>query len=199
MCKSAFTDHEASCVDEPRHGRAGLAALLATALLAGCGGGSSPVVRAAERPPEPSPAAPSVVPAEPPSKEVAERSSKDDDGMASILVSNSTEETFCDGSRMDSAGYGKTLTKEERVRLPANDGTLAGKAKALAIVAGGRCSGALKNLNRDFTVRDGVVRVPPIPGWAGIGIAMCTCKPAIEVNLLRLPGISKVVWEGPAF
>jgi len=38
---------------------------------------------------------------------------------------------------------------------------------------------------------------PPIPGWAGICIAMCTCKPEVEVNLLRLPGISKVVWEDP--
>jgi hypothetical protein len=153
------------------------------------------VVRAAERPAEPPAAAPSSVPAEhPPAAPNDERAPANDDGTTTILVSNSTQ-TFCDGSKMDSAGYRKTLTKEERVPLPANNGTPAGKAKAVAVAAGGLCSGALKQV--DFTVRDGVVRIAPIPGWAGIGIAMCTCKPEVEVNLLRLPGISKVVWEEP--
>jgi len=189
-----------ACADELLTSRTGTAALflIVTALLIGCGSGSPPVVRAAERPAEPSAAAPSSVAAEHAPKDPKEESSAKNDGMTSILVSNSTE-TFCDGSKMDSAGYRKTLTKEERVQLPANDGTLAGKAKAVAIAAGGLCSGALKHLDRDFTVRDGVVRIPPIPGWAGIGIAMCTCKPEVEVNLLRLPGIWKVVWEGSAF
>lgn len=167
---------------------------LLTALLAGCGGGSSPAVRAAERPAEPSRAAPSAAPAE---HALKEEGSLKDDGRTSILVTNSSRETFCDGSKMDTDGYRKTLAKEERVQLPANDGTLAGRAKAVAIATGGLCSGALEHLHLDFTVRDGIVRIPPIPGWAGVGIAMCTCKPEVEVNLLRLPGISKVVWEGP--
>lgn len=79
--------------------------------------------------------------------------------------------TVC-SRRLDfvSEGYRKTLVKEVRVSLPANDGTPAGKAKAVAIAASEHCSGALKEL--DFEVRSGVVRIPPISGWAGISIAM---------------------------
>lgn len=157
----------------------------------GCGGGSSPVVRTAERTAEPSTVPPSAAAEHAPKAPEGEASAKGDD-MTSILVSNSTE-TFCDGSKMDGDGYRRTLTKEERVHLPANDGTAAGNAKAVALAAGAHCRGALKTL--DVSVRDGVIRIPPISGWAGIGIAMCACKPEVEVNLLRLPGISKVVWE----
>lgn len=162
-------------------------ALFLPLLLAGCGG-APPVVRAEERPVEPAPT--TTAPAAQAEKNGEPR---DEDGMTTILVSTGSRETFCNGNDMDSAGYAKTLTKRERVRLPPHDGTRAGRVKAVAVAAGGLCASALDKL--DFVVQDGAVHIPPIPGWTGSGIAMCSCVPEVEVNLLQLPGISKVVWE----
>ncbi len=66
--------------------------------------------------------------------------------------------------------------------------------KSIAVLSTtGQCQEAFKEM--DFTVTGDTVHIPPINGWAGVSIAMCRCKPEVEVNLLRLPGITKVVWD----
>jgi hypothetical protein len=161
----------------------------ACATLVACGGAAGPVVHAEEHRAEPTA---STTPA--PSVSAAPYAASPDE-TAIILVTTGDRDSFCDGSKMDSAGYRKTLTREKRVKLPPHDATRAGKAKAVAIVAAERCSDAFENLRIDFVVDGRVLRIPPIPSWAGVGIALCTCKPDVEVNLLRHPGIARVVWE----
>lgn len=166
-----------------------IAGIFMAALLGGCAAGTSSNVAAAAPQRAATDAGEGAV-----DDAAAKLPSSTDEREATILVSTS-DEMFCDGARMDSAGYRATLTKEKRVKLPPHGATLASRAKAVAMAAGERCRDALRDL--DFEVHDGVVRVPPIPGWAGIGIAMCTCKPEVEVNLLRMPGVAKVEWSGP--
>jgi hypothetical protein len=109
-----------------------------------------------------------------------------------ILVS--TANGYCDGDNMDSDGYRKTLTKEQSIDLPPNQ-TESERAKAIIIAAtgGGMCSSVLEQL--DITVENGALRIPPIDGWAGVSIVMCSCVPQVEVNALRIPGITKVEWS----
>jgi hypothetical protein len=110
-----------------------------------------------------------------------------------ILVSQ-TKERFCDGEKMDSAGYRKTITAEKTVSVPLAQRSEADKLKSIAVAAtSGMCQEVMKKV--EFKVQAGVVRIPPIAGWAGISITMCTCRPEVEVNLLRVPGVSKIVWE----
>ena len=109
------------------------------------------------------------------------------------LVSEQDALKFCDGANMDSDGYRKSITKEVTSNVPKEGLTLAQMAKQTAILAtSGNCQTALKEL--DFKVADGVVTIPAIEGWAGVSIALCSCKPEVEVNLLRLPGIKQVLW-----
>lgn len=111
-----------------------------------------------------------------------------------ILVSDQDTTKFCNGADMDSAGYAKTITKEKYVTLPSANQPTAELAKSIAVLAtSGQCQEALKQL--DFKVTGGTVHIPPIDAWAGVSIALCSCKPQVEVNLLRLPGINKVVWD----
>lgn len=158
--------------------------VLALLALGGCAK-SATAVRAPMSPESSAPIAP-------PAGAIAPR----DDRVARtavVLVSNSTE-TYCDGNRMDSDGYRKTLTKDKAVTLAAMPVSDADKVKSIAIAATrGLCQDVMKTL--DFRVERGDVRIPPIQGWAGIAIIMCTCKPEVEVNVLRVSGVSKVTWE----
>lgn len=115
-----------------------------------------------------------------------------EDVTKTILVSKEDTTKYCNGADMDSAGYRKSITVEKPIDVP--PGTqLATHVKMVAVAATtGMCQTALNG--SDFSVKDGVVTIPPIEGWAGISIAMCSCQPQVEVNLLRLPGITKVVW-----
>lgn len=113
---------------------------------------------------------------------------------ATILVSKANGVTYCNGDAMDSDGYRKTLTKEQSITLPPNL-TESERVKAIIVASTGAsmCANVLGQL--DITVANGIVRIPPIDGWAGISIAMCTCVPEVEVNALRIPGITKVEWN----
>lgn len=115
-------------------------------------------------------------------------------GGATILVS--TEETplkYCNGADMDSDGYRKTITKEQTVSVPSNQ-TESEHAKSVILAATtGMCQEALQQL--DITVAKGTVRIPPINAWAGVSITLCSCKPLVEVNALRIPGIRNVEWN----
>lgn len=94
---------------------------------------------------------------------------------------------------MDSAGYRATITQEQKISLPKNQ-TISEYVKSVIVAATtGSCKQILEPLA--ITVTNGVVRIPPIEGWAGVSITMCSCTPQVEVNALRIPGITSVVWE----
>ena len=95
---------------------------------------------------------------------------------------------------MDSAGFRKTITVEKPMYVPPSS-TLAQRVKLVAVAATtGMCQTVLKNA--DITLsNDGTVTIPPIDGWAGVSITMCSCKPLVEVNALRVAGVTKVEWK----
>ena len=110
-----------------------------------------------------------------------------------ILISIADTTTYCNGADMDSAGYRATITQEQKITLPKNQ-TVTDHVKSVIVAATtGMCKQALQQLA--ITVTNGVVHIPPIDGWAGMSIAMCSCTPQVETNALRIPGITSVVWE----
>ena len=110
------------------------------------------------------------------------------------LISTEAASKYCDGSNMDSAGYRKTITTQVATNISIDAMTTAELAKATVLAATtGQCQIALKQNN--ITVDGDTVYIAPIDGRAGISIAMCSCKPQIEVNLLQIPGIKKVIYK----
>ncbi len=115
----------------------------------------------------------------------------------SILFSNVLATTYCDGNTMDSIGYRKTITTPKTMMLPRANMTQTDIAKFVATTAtSGQCSEALRQST--FRVKGDTVYISAMDGWAGISIALCSCKPQVEVNLLRIPGIKNVMWDDPA-
>ena len=110
------------------------------------------------------------------------------------LISKEDPTKYCNGADMDSEGYRKTITTEETTTTPPSDATAAQLVKKTIIAATtGMCQNVMEQF--DFKVTDGTVYIPPVEGWAGVSITMCSCKPQVEVNVLRNPGIKQVVWQ----
>lgn len=110
------------------------------------------------------------------------------------LVSEQDETLYCNGDDMDSDGYRKTIIQEKTALVPKGNGAQAELAKAiLGLATKGNCRTSL--LQSNITIQNGVVSIPAIDTWAGVSIALCSCIPQVEVNMLRLPGITKVMWQ----
>ncbi len=109
------------------------------------------------------------------------------------LVTTANPETYCNGEAMDTDGYRQTITAAMSTTTPLSSDP-AEYARSVALLAtSGTCHDALADLT--FSVQGDTVSIPALDGWAGISIALCRCKPEVEVNLLRLPGIKHVIWE----
>lgn len=114
-----------------------------------------------------------------------------------VLVSSRAGTEFCNGADMDAEGYRRTLTVRKAAWLPRGQ-TAGERAKAVALAStSGLCRDVLRQLP-PFRLEEGAVHVPPIDGWAGVSIVLCACRPEVEVNLLRLPGVTRVVWDADA-
>lgn len=110
------------------------------------------------------------------------------------LVSQEDTTKYCNGVDMDSAGYQKTITtKESTTTLEINPTKIQVIKTVLNAATTGMCNTVLSQL--DITENNGIVYIPQIEGWAGVSIAMCSCKPQVEVNLLQIPGITKIIWS----
>lgn len=115
----------------------------------------------------------------------------------SYLVSPEDPTKYCNGADMDSAGFRKTITKEMSTSTKEADPSLSQlAAETIKAATTGTCREALGQVG--IKVSNGVATIPPIEGWAGVSIALCSCKPLVEANLLRIPGISKVDWSSVA-
>lgn len=108
------------------------------------------------------------------------------------LVSKEDTTKFCNGVDMDSAGYRKTIVTSITTDTPAMTQSELIK-KTLDLATTGMCRTVLGQL--DVSVSSSIAYIPPIDGWAGVSITMCSCKPQVEVNLLRIPGIKEVIWQ----
>lgn len=110
------------------------------------------------------------------------------------FISQEDTTKYCNGEEMDSAGYQKTITtKESTTTLEINPTKIQVIKTVLNAATTGMCNTVLSQL--DITENNGIVYIPQIEGWAGVSIAMCSCKPQVEVNLLQIPGITKIIWS----
>lgn len=115
--------------------------------------------------------------------------------VINYLISKEDTNKYCNGADMNSDAYRKTIIAPMSSTTPETNLTTAQLAKITAILStSGMCQSVLRQLG-DFTVASSTVQIPPIDGWAGVSITMCYCQPQVEVNLLRLPGITKVTWK----
>lgn len=109
------------------------------------------------------------------------------------LVSKEDSTKYCNGADMDSAGYQKTITTPESTSTAELNPTNVQIIKTIINAATtGMCRSVMSQL--DITENNGTVYIPPIDAWAGVSIVMCSCKPQVEVNILQIPGLTKVVW-----
>lgn len=111
-----------------------------------------------------------------------------------VLVSAEPSTAYCDGERMDSDGYRKTLTHEKPIELPPAG---ASETEIVRAVVDAATEGMCQTVMRQLTYRidGGTLHIPPVEAWAGVSITMCSCQPEIEVNFVRIPGVTRVVWD----
>jgi hypothetical protein len=113
-----------------------------------------------------------------------------------VLVSNEPASTYCNGAQMDSAGYRRTLTQEKPLELPPEGASETTLVRAVVDAATeGMCRTVMRQL--EYREDGGTLHIPPLDAWAGISITMCSCRPAVELNFARIPGVARVVWDGP--
>jgi len=116
------------------------------------------------------------------------------DQRISYFASSEDANTYCNGVEMNSAAYRASITELKSASTPFINPSETELVKSVMLAAtSGTCQEALAA--SDISVSNGTVFIPPIDAWAGVSIAMCACKPEVEVNLLQLPGINKVVWS----
>jgi hypothetical protein len=109
------------------------------------------------------------------------------------LISEEETTKYCNGVDMNSEGYQNTITvKKSTTTSDVNPTNLQIIKTVINSATSGMCKEAISQLN--IKEDAGVVSIPPIDAWAGVSITMCSCKPQIEVNLLQIPGITKVIW-----
>ncbi len=112
-----------------------------------------------------------------------------------VLVSAESSTAYCNGEQMDSNGYRKTLTHEKRIDLPPAG---ASDTEIVRAVIDAATEGMCQTVMRQLTYQNdaGTLHIPPFDAWAGVSITMCSCQPEIEVNLVRIPGVTRIVWDG---
>ncbi|MDD3285553.1 MAG: Gmad2 immunoglobulin-like domain-containing protein [Patescibacteria group bacterium] len=111
----------------------------------------------------------------------------------SYLVSDEDATKYCNGAEMDSEGYRQTINIIKPLITTEANPTL---KQTISAVINAATTGNCQQVAGNFGISgDGsTVYIAPIDAWAGVSIAMCSCQPQVEVNLLRLPGIKKVTW-----
>ncbi|MBU1445708.1 hypothetical protein KKD70_00395 [Patescibacteria group bacterium] len=102
---------------------------------------------------------------------------------------------YCDGEKMDSEEYKKTITSRVTTDTIIDQITKDELAKAKILAAtSGQCNSVLEQT--DVRLEGDTAYIGQISGWAGSSIVMCSCHPEIEVNLLDIDGINNVIFEG---
>jgi hypothetical protein len=114
--------------------------------------------------------------------------------MISYFASIADKNIYCNGVNMESLAYQKTIVESRSASSDLIKPSTAEFIKNVILAAtNDNCHETLANT--DISFNNGVVNISPIEGWAGASIAMCICKPEVEVNLLSLPGVNQIVWS----
>ena len=114
----------------------------------------------------------------------------------SVYLPAASYEDYCNGEKMDSEGYKKTLTDKETITIDKANLTPK-QLMTETLVAAANNAGYYITNNIDekyFKVIGDTAYIQPIEGWAGVSIFLCYWKPLIEVNLMQFPEIKKVEW-----
>ncbi len=114
----------------------------------------------------------------------------------SVYLPTASYEDYCNGEKMDSEGYKKTLTDKETITIAKSNLTRK-QLMVETLVAAADNAGFYITNNIDekyFKVIDDTAYIKPIEGWAGVSIFLCYWKPLIEVNLMQFEEIKKVEW-----
>lgn len=115
----------------------------------------------------------------------------------------STQErlSFCNGDKMDSQAYRKTITQVHVTKIPVaqlSKEQQLNKTAALVITMMHGPDVARGYHGRYITLKGNTAYVKPTDGWAGVSIYLCAYQPLLEVNLLRYSFVKKVVWQSMA-
>lgn len=113
------------------------------------------------------------------------------------LISNSGWLTYCNGEKMDSVAYQKTITHLISEKIPRKISSRQELIKTILIAASKKANlTKIINANKDFIqIKNGIASFSPIDGFAGVSIYLCAWKPLMEVNLKRFPEIKQINWS----
>lgn len=112
-----------------------------------------------------------------------------------ILEKNNTNETFCNGVAMDSAGFKTALTKKVEVVVPGILSTQEKITKTIGLAA------AANNFNKVYArvneigYKNNIISMGPAEGWAGSSIFYCAWKPFVEKNLEQFSEVKSIIWD----
>jgi len=135
-----------------------------------------------------------VEPVAAPSADAHERALTSNPRAMTVVLSSETSTKYCNGEQMDSAGYKKTLTREKPLELPPEGASTSELVRAVVNAATeGMCQTVMSQL--EYRNEGGTLHIPPFDAWAGVSITMCACQPEVELNFVRIPGVSRVVWD----
>lgn len=116
----------------------------------------------------------------------------------SYLSSTQASSHFCNGKKMDSQGYQKTITKLHITKIPLKKlsheqqlNTIAGFI--IKLMRGPNLAAGYKG--KYITLKGTTAFIKPTDGWAGVSIYLCAYKPLLHVNLLRYYFVKKIVWQ----
>jgi hypothetical protein len=116
----------------------------------------------------------------------------------SIVLPTADRLKFCNGGDMDSAGFRKTITKNDTVIIPGANLDASQLASQMLVLAAQKADMTFPQSTENpltyVKVTNQTAYIQPTDGWAGVSISLCAWQPFVEVNLLQLPGIKKVVW-----
>lgn len=124
---------------------------------------------------------------------------KEEPSYLTYLTSSAKPTDYCNGVKMDSAGYAKTITQLKTSHI--EKGTLSqqqllNKTVSLASGPNNLVISNYKKQNKPLiTFYDGTASIGPIDGWAGVSIFMCSWKPLVEANLKKYPFVKHIIWQ----
>jgi len=112
-----------------------------------------------------------------------------------IFDKKNTNETFCNGEDMDSAGFKSALTKKVNVTVSGNLTINERIIKTLSLAS------TANNFNKAYTrineivYKNNIVAMGSTDGWAGSSIFYCGWKPFVEKNLEQFSDVKKIIWD----
>ncbi len=112
-----------------------------------------------------------------------------------ILDKINTNQTFCNGDNMDSAGFKAALTKKINIDVPNNLTTEEKIIKTLSLAAAGNSFNKPYTRIEEISYKNNIVYMGPVEGWAGSSIFYCAWKPFVEKNLEQFEDVKEIIWD----